>query len=136
VGINCALGAREMRPHIESLSKIADCFISCYPNAGLPNPLTPTGYDETPLKTASFVSEFAQSGLINILGGCCGTTPEHIKAIVTKSCPLSLQRKIPKIKNFTRFSGLEPLSIDQEKIETFIWWENALMSPALRYFLK
>ena len=89
VGINCALGAKEMRPYIEELSQLADCFISCYPNAGLPNPLSPTGYDETPLKTAQFVNEFAESGFINLLGGCCGTTPDHIAAIVKKvhKCP-------------------------------------------------
>jgi 5-methyltetrahydrofolate--homocysteine methyltransferase len=111
VGINCALGAKEMRPYIEELSKIADCFISCYPNAGLPNPLSPTGYDETPLKTAQFVAEFAQSGFINILGGCCGTTPPHIEAIAKKVSPLA-PRKIPHLKAATKLSGLEPLIIE------------------------
>ncbi|MGZ3857714.1 MAG: methionine synthase, partial [Bacteriovorax sp.] len=110
VGINCALGAREMRPYIEELSKIADCYISCYPNAGLPNPLSPTGYDETPLKTAQFVGEFAESGFINILGGCCGTTPPHIEAMVKKVRAMA-PRKIPKLDPATRLSGLEALTI-------------------------
>lgn len=111
VGINCALGAKEMRPYIEELSEIADCYISCYPNAGLPNPLSPTGYDETPLKTAQFVNEFAESGFINILGGCCGTTPDHIAAIVKKVH--SRTPRTPKIiKHIARISGLEPLTID------------------------
>ena len=82
VGINCALGAVAMRPHIEELAKIApETFISVYPNAGLPNPLSETGYDETPAMTSGFLKEFAQSGLVNIVGGCCGTTPAHIRAI-------------------------------------------------------
>jgi 5-methyltetrahydrofolate--homocysteine methyltransferase len=111
VGINCALGAKEMRPYIEELSQIADCFISCYPNAGLPNPLSPTGYDETPLKTAQFVNEFAESGFINVLGGCCGTTPDHIAAIVKK-----VHNKTPRVpqrlKRKTRISGLEAFVVD------------------------
>lgn len=111
VGLNCALGAREMRPYIEELSRIADCFVSCYPNAGLPNPLSPTGYDETPIMTAKYVSEFVDSGFINILGGCCGTTPDHINAIV-KKCKNKKPRIIPKIKKATRLSGLEPLTIE------------------------
>jgi 5-methyltetrahydrofolate--homocysteine methyltransferase len=110
VGINCALGAKEMRPYIEELSKIADCYISCYPNAGLPNPLSPTGYDETPLKTAQFVGEFAESGFINILGGCCGTTPPHIEAIV-KKCQNKKPRQLPFIEKATRLSGLEAFNI-------------------------
>src|ERR1700722_15355004 len=81
VGINCALGAKEMRPYIAELSNIADCYISCYPNAGLPNPLSETGYDETPDDTSSLLIEFAQAGFINVVGGCCGTTPAHIEAI-------------------------------------------------------
>jgi len=118
VGINCALGAKEMRPYIEELSTIADCFISCYPNAGLPNPLSPTGYDETPLKTAQFVAEFATSGFINILGGCCGTTPPHIEAIVKKVKDIK-PRKILAIEKATRLSGLEPLTIFNRKDKPF-----------------
>ena len=82
VGINCALGARDMRPYIEELSRIADCFISCYPNAGLPNAFG--GYDEQPADTGGALQEFATSGFVNIVGGCCGTTPEHIRAVVER----------------------------------------------------
>ena len=82
VGLNCALGAALMRPYIQELAKAApDTFISCYPNAGLPNPMSDTGFDETPEVTSRLVHEFAAEGLVNILGGCCGTTPEHISAI-------------------------------------------------------
>ncbi len=79
IGLNCALGAAEMRPHVEELSGIASCYVSAYPNAGLPNAMGE--YDETPATTASIVGEFAKNGWINIVGGCCGTTPAHIKAI-------------------------------------------------------
>lgn len=82
VGLNCALGAALMRPYIQELSKVAgDTFISCYPNAGLPNPMSDTGFDETPEVTSRLLREFAVEGLVNIVGGCCGTTPEHINAI-------------------------------------------------------
>jgi 5-methyltetrahydrofolate--homocysteine methyltransferase len=111
VGLNCALGAKEMRPYLEELSKIADCFVSCYPNAGLPNPLSPTGYDETPVMTAKFVGEFVDSGFINILGGCCGTTPDHINAIA-KKCRVKTPRILPEIKKATRLSGLEAFTIE------------------------
>lgn len=82
VGLNCALGAALMRPYIQELARAApDTFISCYPNAGLPNPMSDTGFDETPQVTSRLVHEFAAEGLVNILGGCCGTTPDHIGAI-------------------------------------------------------
>jgi 5-methyltetrahydrofolate--homocysteine methyltransferase len=81
VGLNCALGAALMRPYIEELSRVADTFISCYPNAGLPNPMSDTGYDEAPETTAALVADFAANGFVNIVGGCCGTTPAHIRAI-------------------------------------------------------
>ncbi|PIT78428.1 homocysteine S-methyltransferase family protein [Limnohabitans sp. JirII-31] len=82
VGLNCALGAALMRPYIQELARVAgDTFISCYPNAGLPNPMSDTGFDETPDVTARLLHEFAAEGLVNIVGGCCGTTPEHIAAI-------------------------------------------------------
>ncbi len=82
VGLNCALGATLMRPYIQELAKVAgDTFISCYPNAGLPNPMSDTGFDETPDVTSRLLQEFAKEGLVNIVGGCCGTTPEHIGAI-------------------------------------------------------
>jgi 5-methyltetrahydrofolate--homocysteine methyltransferase len=81
VGLNCALGAALMRPYIEELSRVAYTFVSCYPNAGLPNPMSETGYDEAPATTAALVADFAANGFVNIVGGCCGTTPEHIRAI-------------------------------------------------------
>jgi 5-methyltetrahydrofolate--homocysteine methyltransferase len=82
VGINCALGAALMRPYIEEIARVADTFVSCYPNAGLPNPMSETGYDETPRETAGLLEDFARAGLVNLVGGCCGTTPAHIRAIV------------------------------------------------------
>jgi 5-methyltetrahydrofolate--homocysteine methyltransferase len=81
VGLNCALGAALMRPYIEELSSVAETFVSCYPNAGLPNPMSETGYDESPAETSGMLGEFARSGFVNIVGGCCGTTPAHIRAI-------------------------------------------------------
>ena len=82
IGLNCALGATLMRPYIEELARVAgDTFVSCYPNAGLPNPMSETGFDETPDVTARLLREFAAEGLVNLVGGCCGTTPEHIGAI-------------------------------------------------------
>ena len=97
VGLNCALGAALMRPYIQELHRVApDTFISCYPNAGLPNPMSDTGFDETPDVTARLLREFAADGLVNIVGGCCGTTPEHISAIRDATGPLaarSVQRE-------------------------------------------
>ena len=85
VGLNCALGAALMRPYIEELAKVADdTFISCYPNAGLPNPMSETGFDETPEITAGLMEDFARAGFLNIAGGCCGTTPEHIALIASR----------------------------------------------------
>ena len=102
VGLNCALGAALMRPYIEELSKVAaDTYISCYPNAGLPNPMSETGFDETPPVTAGLMEEFAKSGFLNIVGGCCGTTPEHIAAIAQKVSPYR-----PRSRRDPLFSGL------------------------------
>ena len=89
IGLNCALGATLMRPYIQELNRVApDTFISCYPNAGLPNPMSETGFDETPEVTSRLLHEFAAEGLVNIVGGCCGTTPEHIGAIAQAVAPL------------------------------------------------
>jgi 5-methyltetrahydrofolate--homocysteine methyltransferase len=89
IGLNCALGAALMRPYIQELHRVApDTFISCYPNAGLPNPMSDTGFDETPDVTARLVREFAADGLVNIVGGCCGTTPDHIGAIAQAVGPI------------------------------------------------
>ena len=85
IGLNCALGATLMRPYVEELARIAgDTYVSCYPNAGLPNPMSDTGFDETPEITGSLLEEFAKSGFLNIAGGCCGTTPEHIAEIASR----------------------------------------------------
>ena len=98
IGLNCALGAALMRPYIQELSRVAgDTFISCYPNAGLPNPMAETGFDETPDVTSRLLHEFASEGLVNIVGGCCGTTPEHIAAIGEAVAPVagrSLKRPV------------------------------------------
>jgi 5-methyltetrahydrofolate--homocysteine methyltransferase len=110
IGLNCALGAELMRPYVEELSRVASCYVSAHPNAGLPNPLSETGYDELPEKTARLVKEFAASGFLNIAGGCCGTSPAHIKAIAEalKDVP---PRKLPDIEKKCRLSGLEPFNI-------------------------
>jgi 5-methyltetrahydrofolate--homocysteine methyltransferase len=115
VGLNCALGAKLMRPHIEELSNVADTYVSCYPNAGLPNPLSETGYDETPDYTSGLLREFAQSGFFNIVGGCCGTTPAHIRAIAeaVKDLP---PREVPQLEKKLRLSGLEPLNIGDDTL--------------------
>jgi 5-methyltetrahydrofolate--homocysteine methyltransferase len=111
VGLNCGLGATEMRPYIEDLSRIADCYITCYPNAGLPN--TFGEYDETPETTAKLLREFADSGLLNVVGGCCGTTDRHIAAIAR-----AMEGRPPRLPAtpppYTQFSGLEPLTIRPE----------------------
>ncbi|MEM9766097.1 MAG: homocysteine S-methyltransferase family protein, partial [Pseudomonadota bacterium] len=104
VGLNCALGAAEMRPHIRALAEVADTAISAYPNAGLPNEMG--GYDETPEETAAHLGAWADAGLVNLVGGCCGTTPEHIRAIadaVAGKAP----RRIPARAARLRLSGLE-----------------------------
>ena len=93
IGLNCALGATLMRPYIQELNRVAeDTFISCYPNAGLPNPMSDTGFDETPEITSRLVHEFAAEGLVNILGGCCGTTPDHIGAIAKAVAPVKTRQ--------------------------------------------
>jgi 5-methyltetrahydrofolate--homocysteine methyltransferase len=108
VGINCALGAKEMRPHVEELSRIAPVYLSCYPNAGLPNALGE--YDETPDSMSALLRDFAGNGWLNMVGGCCGTTPDHIRAIasVIRGLP---PRTIPTIEKHLRLSGLEPLTV-------------------------
>jgi 5-methyltetrahydrofolate--homocysteine methyltransferase len=107
VGINCALGGRAMRPYIEELARIADCFVTCYPNAGLPNAFG--GYDETPSEMAGVLREFATAGLVNLVGGCCGSTPDHIRAIADAVRGLS-PRTVPTLSPSLRLSGLETLT--------------------------
>ena len=108
VGLNCALGAEEMRPYLEVLSGVADVPVSCYPNAGLPNEFGE--YDQTPDEIAAVLGDFARSGFVNIVGGCCGTTPEHIRAIAQAVEQLP-PRVVPELEPESRFSGLEPLAI-------------------------
>jgi len=115
VGLNCALGAKLMRPYIEELSGVAGVYVSAYPNAGLPNPLVEGGYDERPADTAGFLREFAASGFVNIVGGCCGTTAAHIAAIAATVRDLE-PRKVPAIDVKLRLSGLEPLNIGDDSL--------------------
>ncbi|MGA9161136.1 MAG: methionine synthase [Actinomycetota bacterium] len=111
VGVNCALGAAEMRPYLESLARIAPVYTTCHPNAGLPNAFG--GYDERPETTAKYLREFAESGLANILGGCCGTTDDHVRAIADAVAGLP-PRKLPAAGTVTALSGLEPFAITPE----------------------
>ncbi len=111
VGFNCALGAKEMRPHLEALARVADCNVSAYPNAGLPNEFGE--YDQTAEEMEAFIREFAQSGLVNLIGGCCGTTPDHIRAMAQGVIGIP-PRRIPEVPNFTMLSGMEPLIIRPE----------------------
>ncbi|HEX5492947.1 MAG TPA: methionine synthase [Mycobacteriales bacterium] len=108
VGVNCSLGAAEMRPHIAELSRFAGCYTACHPNAGLPNAFG--GYDQTPAEAARLLGEFAASGMVNVVGGCCGTTPEHIERIATAVSGLP-PRPVPEPRAGTRFSGMEPFGI-------------------------
>ena len=113
IGLNCALGADEMRPYAAELSRIADCFVSCYPNAGLPNAFGE--YDETPEAMAKVVASFAADGLVNVVGGCCGTTPDHIAAIA-RAVADTTPREVPEISPAMRLSGLEPFTIDDDSL--------------------
>ena len=113
VGLNCALGAKELRPYLEELSAKADTYVSAHPNAGLPNAFGE--YDESAAQTAELVAEFAQSGFVNIVGGCCGTTPEHIRAIAEAVKDIA-PRQIPDIPKACRLSGLEPFTIDRNSL--------------------
>jgi 5-methyltetrahydrofolate--homocysteine methyltransferase len=113
IGFNCALGAKEMRPHIEELSAKAACYISAYPNAGLPNEFG--AYDEQPHETAHLVEDFIDHGFVNIVGGCCGTTPDHIRCIAAKAKHVK-PRKIPIVETHLRLSGLEPVTITPDSI--------------------
>jgi 5-methyltetrahydrofolate--homocysteine methyltransferase len=111
VGVNCSLGAAEMRPHVAELARFADTYVACHPNAGLPNAFG--GYDQTPDETAGLLREFAGDGMVNIVGGCCGTTPDHIARIASAVSELA-PRSVAAPPETTRFSGLEPLTIGQD----------------------
>src|ERR1700752_3301356 len=104
-----------MRPSLAELARICDAAICVYPNAGLPNPMSETGFDETPDITSSLLGEFAQSGFVNIAGGCCGTTPEHIAAIAQAVRNLR-PRAIPAGDHKLRLSGLEPMNVDEDSL--------------------
>ena len=113
IGFNCALGAKELRPHIEELAEKADCYVSAHPNAGLPNAMAE--YDELPQQTATFIREWANAGWLNITGGCCGTTPQHIRAIaeIVATCK---PRIVPQIEKRLRLSGLEAVNIGDDSL--------------------
>ncbi len=111
IGLNCALGATEMRPHVETLSKIADCYVHAYPNAGLPNEMGE--YDQHPKEMCGYINDFAESGFVNIVGGCCGTTPEHIRAMAEKVKDIKPRPILKPEKKYTMLSGLEPLVITE-----------------------
>ena len=104
-----------MRPYAEELSKIADTFVCIYPNAGLPNPMSDTGFDELPADTSALLKEFAEAGFINIAGGCCGTTPDHIKAIAD-ILKTQTPRSVSQVEPAMRLSGLEPFTIDAQSL--------------------
>jgi 5-methyltetrahydrofolate--homocysteine methyltransferase len=113
VGLNCALGAAQLRPYLEDLAGIADTFVSCHPNAGLPNAFG--GYDQTPAEMAALVREFAEAGFVNIVGGCCGTTPAHIHTLVEAVAGLA-PRTVPTVSAVCRLSGLEPFTIRPDSL--------------------
>lgn len=118
VGLNCALGTEEMRPFLAELSRVAETYVSCYPNAGLPNPLSPTGYDETPESIALGLKTFARAGWLNVVGGCCGTTPNHIRAIaetMREMAPRNPEQAFGANREAMRISGLEPYTISPRK---------------------
>jgi 5-methyltetrahydrofolate--homocysteine methyltransferase len=114
-GLNCALGAADLRQYVEELSRICDCFVSAHPNAGLPNPLSPTGYDETPEQLAMEIVDWARHGFVNIVGGCCGTSPAHIAAIAQGVAGI-VPRVIPEVEKKLRLSGLEPFNVGKESL--------------------
>ncbi|WP_296944690.1 methionine synthase [uncultured Massilia sp.] len=115
IGLNCALGAALMRPYAQELSQIADTYVCIYPNAGLPNPMSDTGFDELPEDTSALLREFADAGFVNVAGGCCGTTPEHIQAIADLLASAT-PRTVPTIPTALRLSGLEPFTIDDDSL--------------------
>ena len=115
IGLNCALGADELRQYVEELSRVANCYVSAHPNAGLPNPLAPTGYDDTPANMAGLIKEWAVRGFLNIIGGCCGTSPDFIKAIADAVSALP-PRTIPELPVACRLSGLEAQNIIPESL--------------------
>lgn len=135
VGLNCALGTEEMRPFVKDLARVSDAFISCYPNAGLPNPLSPTGYDETPESIALGLSAFANAGWLNVVGGCCGTTPRHIKAI--SDVMRDKKPRVPGVvKPTLRLSGLEAFTMAEGGLTVIGERTNVTGSPKFAKLIK
>ncbi len=118
VGLNCSLGAADLRPYVQSLGRVADTYVHCYPNAGLPNAFGE--YDETPHQTACLLHDFALEGMVNLVGGCCGTTPEHIRHIAAQCREMTPRRVPARNPKVSMFSGLEPLNIDENSNFTMI----------------
>lgn len=137
VGLNCSLGAEKMRPYIETFDRIAECYTHCYPNAGMPNPLSEFGYDQMPADTANYLSAYAKDGLVNVLGGCCGTTPAHIKAVI-EACKNFAPRKIRAKSKSMLLSGLEALEVVENNAPFVFVGErtNVMGSPAFRKMIK
>ena len=137
VGLNCALGADLMKPYLEELSRVADTYVHCYPNAGLPNPLSATGYDELPEHTGAQVGGFANNNWVNLVGGCCGTTPGHIQKIAESVKDLK-PRPIPQRPEALRLSGLEPFESKPENREFIMVGErcNVTGSPKFKKLIK
>ncbi len=135
VGLNCSLGPDLMRPFLEELGAKADTFISCYPNAGLPNPLAPTGFDLEPRHMAEYLAEFGRSGLVNIAGGCCGNTPEHIAAIA-KALEGIAPRVPPRIEPKLRLSGSQPFTYDGQSFLMVGERTNITGSPKFAKLIK
>ena len=137
VGINCALGAKAMKPYIKELSKICNCLISCHPNAGLPDPLSESGYSDSPETMAEQLESFTEEGLVNIIGGCCGATPEHMSKIISQTKKYS-PRRPPQITPTTRISGLEALEFTNNPANMIIVGErtNVTGSPKFSRLIK
>ena len=134
VGLNCALGGKQLRPYIEEMARIADTYVCAYPNAGLPNAFGE--YEETPQQTAAILREFASSGFVNVVGGCCGTTPEHIRA-VARAVDGVPPRSLPRPARACRLSGLEPLNIDADSLFVNVGERtNVTGSPRFRKLIE
>ena len=137
VGLNCALGADLMKPFLQDLSRVADCYVHVYPNAGLPNPLSATGYDETPDHTGNSVGAFAAAGWVNLVGGCCGTTPDHIRAVI-REVQKYPPRTIPQHPAALRLSGLEAFNLETAQPQFVNVGErsNVTGSPRFKKLIK
>ncbi len=138
VGMNCALGAEAMRPYIEELSRLAPCYVSCYPNAGLPDPLSPTGFPEGPADTAAQLESFAEDGLLNVVGGCCGTTPDHLREIHRRLSQFPPRKPVKRKAGVSVFSGLEGLKINGPRDQFLNVGErtNVTGSPRFKKLIK